>query len=79
MDGAVRAFDLGIDNPALTLYSPTNIEMGPALNQFGADSVNALVTGRTSLDEFDSIVADWRSRGGDQIREEYQEALQQGS
>jgi hypothetical protein len=29
------------------------------------------------MDDLDSALDEWRSRGGDQIRQEYEEALQQ--
>ncbi len=77
MDLAIRHFDIGIDNPALTLYSPTNVSNGPALNQFGVDSINAIITGRSTFEELDAAIAGWRERGGDQIRSEYEEALAQ--
>ena len=73
---ALQSFALGRDNPGLTLYSPTNVELGPQLNQMGVDKIAAIVSGRESLDSFDSANSEWRDRGGDQIRDELQEALQ---
>ncbi len=77
MDYAVQLIDMGIDPPTRGLFSPTDVEQGPSLAQFGGDSINGIITGRSSLDELDSIVAQWRERGGDQIRTEFQEALQE--
>ena len=73
---ALSSFALGRDNPNLTLYSPANVEHGAELDQFGVDRVTALVTGREPLSNLDAAIADWKSRGGDQIRGELEEALQ---
>jgi putative aldouronate transport system substrate-binding protein len=67
----------GIDDPTLILYSETNIAQGPVLNQLGMDSMTPIVTGRESIDGIQAAIDQWRSQGGDQIRNEYQEALQQ--
>lgn len=77
MDATVRTFDIGIDPPTRGLYSPADIELGPQLAQFGGDNINALITGRESIDRFDAIVQEWRDRGGDQVRQEFEEALQE--
>ena len=77
MDYAVQLIDMGIDPPTRGLFSPTDVEQGPSLAQFGGDSINSIITGRSSIDDLDSIVADWRDRGGDQVRTEYEEALQE--
>jgi putative aldouronate transport system substrate-binding protein len=74
---ALSSAALGRDNPTIRLYSPTYVENGPALEQFGVDRIAAIVTGRDSMDSFDGAVQEWRERGGDQIRDEFQEALQQ--
>jgi putative aldouronate transport system substrate-binding protein len=68
---------LGIENPVLSLYSPTASAKGGELNQLRIDRVDALVTGRDPLSALDTFVKDWRSRGGDQIRKEYEQALKQ--
>jgi hypothetical protein len=34
------------------------------------------MTGRSPLSDFDALVKDWASQGGDQIRAQYQQALQ---
>lgn len=74
---ALEAIELGIDDPTLGLFSETNNREGGTLSQFGQDQVTAIVTGREPLDSLASAVEEWKSRGGDQIREEYEQALQQ--
>lgn len=66
---------LGIDNPALTAFSTTNASKSAELNRLISDRVTALITGRDPLTALDTMIADWRSRGGDQVRKEFQDAL----
>jgi putative aldouronate transport system substrate-binding protein len=39
------------------------------------DRMVAIITGREQLSSFDAFVNDWRSRGGDQMRKEYEQEL----
>ncbi|HWV34155.1 MAG TPA: hypothetical protein VNZ55_00880 [Thermomicrobiales bacterium] len=71
------AIELGIDDPTQVLFSQTNVDNGPQLNQLGTDSISAIVTGRAGVDTLDDVINQWKSQGGDQIRNEFQEALQQ--
>jgi putative aldouronate transport system substrate-binding protein len=75
--GGYASVGLGIDDPTLGLYSAANIENGPALTQLGTDTVTAIITGRQGIDSLDAAIEEWKSRGGDQIRQDFQEALQQ--
>ncbi len=68
---------VGIDDPTLVLYSQTNIDQGPILSQLGMDSITPIVTGRDSIDALGAAIDAWRTQGGDQMRQEYEEALQQ--
>ncbi|MGH2561427.1 MAG: hypothetical protein ACRDJH_20370, partial [Thermomicrobiales bacterium] len=74
---AIAAVAIGVDNPAQVLYSETNVEMGPQLVQLGGDRTLAIVTGREPLEALDDAIQEWRDRGGDQIREDFQQALQE--
>jgi putative aldouronate transport system substrate-binding protein len=67
---------VGIDDPTLTLFSQTNVDMGPTLSQLGMDSITPIVTGRESIDALDAAIQSWKDQGGEQIRQEFQEALQ---
>lgn len=64
-----------VPNPVLGLFSPAAFEHGAELGQLLQDRTTSIVTGREPLDAVDQMVQDWRSRGGDEIREEYQERL----
>jgi putative aldouronate transport system substrate-binding protein len=68
---------LGIDDPSLVLFSQANVDNGPLLSQLGMDSISAIVTGRESIDTLGDVIQQWRDQGGDQIRSEFEEALQQ--
>ncbi len=67
---------VGIEDPTLVLFSQANIDQGPTLNQLGMDSITPIVVGREPIDALDAAIEAWRSQGGDQIRQEYEEALQ---
>jgi putative aldouronate transport system substrate-binding protein len=66
---------LGIDNPVENLYSPTAIAKGGELGQLRTDRITAVVLSREPLSALDQLAGDWRGRGGEQIRKEYEEAL----
>lgn len=72
---ATRIAALGIDNPTLTAFSPTNASKSVELNQLGADRVTAIITGRDPLAALDTYIKDWKARGGDQIRKEFEQDL----
>lgn len=74
---AIRAMTVvGIQDPTLGLYSPTQAEEASALTEFVSDAVDGFRYGRKPLSEMDAFAAEWRERGGDKIREEFQESLQ---
>jgi putative aldouronate transport system substrate-binding protein len=67
-----------VENPANGLYSPTAAAKSGELSQLGVDRIAPIVTGREPLGALDRYIQDWRGRGGDQIRKEYEEALKAG-
>lgn len=66
---------IGIDNPVVASYSPTAVAKRAELDQLRIDRIGAIVQGRASLGALDQYVRDWKNRGGDQIRQEYEQAL----
>jgi len=64
-----------IESPVLGYYSPASVGKGGELNQLYIDRQVALITGREPLTAIDQYIKDWRARGGDQIRKEYEDAL----
>jgi putative aldouronate transport system substrate-binding protein len=65
----------GIADPTLGFYAPTSSAKGPVLNQAVGDAVQEIIGGRRALTDFDQVVKDWASGGGDQIRKEFEEAI----
>ncbi|MFC7621097.1 hypothetical protein [Microlunatus sp. GCM10028923] len=61
-------------DPTLGLYSPTNDREGARLLLALTDVRDNVIMGRATMADFDAAVADWRSRGGDKIRGEYEVA-----
>jgi putative aldouronate transport system substrate-binding protein len=74
---ALQALAKGVDDPTLTLYSEANVSEGGTLSQFIYGKTTEIVTGRESLESLDDAVAEWRDRGGDRVREEFQQSLQE--
>ena len=66
----------GVQDPTLGYYSPTDAAKGQTLAQMVSDQLLAIITGRSPLSDLDTLVKDWASQGGEQIRSEYQQALQ---
>ncbi len=72
---ARRMAESGSDGPTLTAYSPAEAARVGELRRLQVDRLNAIVTGREPLGALDAFTRDWRDRGGDQIRREYEQAL----
>jgi putative aldouronate transport system substrate-binding protein len=66
----------GIQDPTLALYSPSYANLNAKLKQAVYDGIGDIVQNRRPLSDLDTIVSDWRTNGGDTIRNEYQSALQ---
>jgi hypothetical protein len=71
--------EIGITNLARGLLSETQTIESALLDQLAEDGITSLVTGRGSLDTLDQLVAEWRNRGGDQIRTELKQSLEQAA
>jgi len=67
--------EFGIDNPTYGLYSPTAIAKGSELGTLTTDRMIAIIAGRDPLSAFDTFLSDWRSRGGDAMRKEFEQEL----
>jgi putative aldouronate transport system substrate-binding protein len=67
---------MGIPNPVVGLYSKTSAQRAASLNQSMGDGLLAIIFGRSEISSFDQLVNTWRSQGGDQIRAEFEQALQ---
>jgi putative aldouronate transport system substrate-binding protein len=72
---AYEIMKVGIDDPSWPLYSPTYVTKGPELTQFGFDTITPIVTGRQPLSALDDAIKEWKSRGGDMMRQEFEQSL----
>ncbi|GAC1329676.1 MAG: extracellular solute-binding protein [Chloroflexota bacterium] len=62
-------------DPTQGRFSTTDASKGAILRQMITDRIQAILVGQAPMSDYDQLVADWRSQGGDQIRAEYLHAL----
>lgn len=74
-DTEARAMRLAERDPTMGLYSRTQVSKGAALDQLNTDFYNGIVTGRKSMGDMSKWRSEWKSRGGDKIRREFEEAI----
>jgi putative aldouronate transport system substrate-binding protein len=67
----------GTPNPCLGLYSNTQATEGATIDGKLGDALSEIIQGRKPLSAWDEAVATWRQEGGDQIRKEYEEQIQE--
>jgi putative aldouronate transport system substrate-binding protein len=65
----------GVPDPTWGLYSPTLGRQGVTLNRTMIDGITDIVAGRRPIGDYDQLVKDWQTGGGEQIRRELQDAL----
>ncbi len=73
-----RLIDVGVADPTYGKYSPTAASRGVVLDQLIFDRVSGIAAGRAPMSDLDQLISDWRSQGGETVRNELQQALQQG-
>jgi putative aldouronate transport system substrate-binding protein len=69
------AIPVGVSDPVWGLTSATWEKKGVPLNQTFLDGMTDIIAGRRTLADFDGLVKDWATNGGDQIRAEFQQAI----
>lgn len=70
-----KAIPLANQSPTLGLYSNTQGSQGAQLTQAMTDAQNEIITGRKPLSTWKDAVRDWKQKGGDKIRSEYEESF----
>lgn len=70
-----RMVPLGVMDPTLGLYSPTDGAKGAPLNATFSAGMTDIVAGRRPIEQVQQVINEWKSGGGDQIRSEYEQAL----
>ncbi|MNJ02877.1 Lipoprotein LipO precursor [compost metagenome] len=64
-----------VDDPTVQLSSPTFDEKNVELSSMIADATYNYILGKIDTDGFKDVIERWKNSGGDQIMEEYNEAL----
>ena len=62
-------------DPTLGLYSPTAAAQSPLAQDALLSGVSDIVQGRRPLTDLDGLVAEWRTKAGDKMRGEFQDAI----
>jgi putative aldouronate transport system substrate-binding protein len=74
-DAESQLLPIGIADPTVGRVSPTAVRQGVNLNSTMLDGIRDVIVNRRPFADFDQLVTDWKSGGGDQIRKELQDAL----
>lgn len=67
-----------VKNPALGLFSNTWSTKQAQLSTILTSAQNDILSGRSQVSTWDDAVKQWREQGGDQVRAEFEEQLQNG-
>lgn len=70
-----QGIKVGVSIPTVGLISDTDIEQGAQLDKSMQDLQADIIQGRKPVNAWKDGVSQWRSRGGDKIRAEYEESL----
>jgi putative aldouronate transport system substrate-binding protein len=66
---------VGVEDPVASLYSETHAAKGSVVNQGFLAAMGDIIAGRRPLSDYDGLLKDWQSGGGNQIRTEFEQAL----
>ncbi len=75
VDAEKQLVPIGINDPTTGFVSTTAVRSGALVTQTFFDGVREIVAGRRPFADYDQLVSDWRTNGGDVIRKEFQDAL----
>ncbi len=67
-----------VADPTFGAVSVTAANKGVALTNTMNDNLGDILAGHRPMSDFDQVVQDWRTNGGDQMRKEFQDALAAG-
>ena len=68
---------VGVADPTATVYSPLNGNKGAVIQGDFLLHVGEIIAGQRPMSDYDSLLKAWQTAGGEQIRSEFQSALQQ--
>ena len=74
-DAQQRIMPLGAEDPTNGYYAPTAFSKGVTADIAMNDGIVDMIVGRRPFSDYDSLLSDWRSAAGDQIRKEYLQAM----
>jgi putative aldouronate transport system substrate-binding protein len=63
-------------DPTIGLYSQTALNLGNIAQDELMAGASQIVQGRRPLSDLDGLVAEWRTKAGDKMRTEFQQALE---
>jgi putative aldouronate transport system substrate-binding protein len=66
---------VGIFHATLGYYSATAFSKTRALDQTFNDGVADIVVGRRPFSDYDQLVKDWQTAGGDRMRSEFLDSM----
>lgn len=75
-DFQTAVLQIVVEDPTVGLYSDTQSLVGAQLSTHISDAITQYLQGRSSLSDWNDAVRQWRSKGGDKIRAEYEKAYQ---
>jgi putative aldouronate transport system substrate-binding protein len=68
-----------VSDPTFGQVSVTNFSKGFTVTQSLNEGIVDIVVGRRPMSDYDQLVKDWQTNGGEQIRKEYQESIASGA
>jgi putative aldouronate transport system substrate-binding protein len=69
---------MAVADPTAGYFSPTFLSRGRPLEAAVSDGINDIIAGRRPMSDYDGLLKDWPSNGGDTIRHEYLELMTAG-
>jgi putative aldouronate transport system substrate-binding protein len=74
-DAETKLLPIGIGDPTVGFVSPTAVRQGAVTNQGFIDGVRDIIVNRRPFSDYDQLLSDWRTNGGEAMRKELQDAL----
>jgi putative aldouronate transport system substrate-binding protein len=66
---------VGVNDPTVGYYSPTNYGRGATGNVAWSDGVREIILGRRPMSDYDTLTQTWARDAGDQVRKEFSDAM----
>lgn len=70
-----KLLEIAMQSPVKGLYSDTNSSKGASLTSKMYDTIQDVIQGRKTMDDYDKAVKEWESKGGKKILEEFAAVL----